>query len=88
MGADVARAGGLAAKGLRKRGKLAPQEGAALKRTVTDVVTSPRALMAIHAAATSPPSALRVGAPVPSSFTAQRQEVGRFFDAALSTTDA
>ncbi|KAH8052516.1 lysophospholipase [Aureococcus anophagefferens] len=66
MGADVARAGGLAAKGLRKRGKLAPQEGAALKRTVTD----------------------KMGAPVPSSFTAQRQEVGRFFDAALSTTDA
>jgi hypothetical protein len=30
----------------------------------------------------------KMGAPVPSSFTAQRQEVGRFFDAALSTTDA
>ena len=94
MGADVARAGGLAAKGLRKRGKLAPQEGAALKRTVTDVVTLVPygALMAIPL---SPPGHVfaftllqKMGAPVPSSFTAQRQEVGRFFDAALSTTDA
>ncbi len=94
MGADVARAGGLAAKGLRKRGKLAPQEGAALKRTVTDVVTLVPygALMAIPL---SPPGHVfaftllqKMGAPVPSSFTSQRQEVGRFFDAALATTDA
>ncbi|KAH8098607.1 lysophospholipase [Aureococcus anophagefferens] len=94
MGADVARAGGLAAKGLRKRGKLAPQEGAALKRTVTDVVTLVPygALMAIPLSPPGHVSAFtllqKMGAPVPSSFTAQRQEVGRFFDAALSTTDA
>ena len=94
LGTDVARAGGLAAKGLRKRGKLAPQEGAALKRTVTDVATLVpySVLMAIPL---SPPGHVfaftllqKMGAPVPSSFTSQRQEVGRFFDAALATTDA
>ena len=30
----------------------------------------------------------KMGAPVPSSFTAQRQEVGRFYDAALHTEAA